>query len=286
MILVTGATGRTGTEVVKALLQRDQQVTALVRDSGKATRLADLGVGLVEGDIANPDSWGGIFDGAEKVFLLSPESQDMPEQHGKFAEAAANAGVQHLLRMSIIAAMDPHAPLALAKWHGGADLAVAASGINYSIIQPAWFMQNTIMYKDTIGPDGEFHGAMGEGKIGVIDTRDIAASAASILASDGHNGQTYVLTGPETLSQADIAKKLSGIYGKDVKYVDVGPDQVKSGMMAMGMPDWMAAAWVELAAMVADGGVDMTTSTVSDLTEKSPITFDQFANDFKSVFTG
>lgn len=196
MILVTGATGRTGTEVVKALLERDQQVTALVRDKDRASRLAELGVGLVVGDIGDPDSWGAAFDGADKVFLLSPESRDMPEQHGSFAEAAGKAGVKHLLRMSIIAAMDPHAPLALAKWHGGADLAVAASGVPYSIIQPAWFMQNTIMYKSTIVSDGEIHGAMGDGKIGIIDTRDIAASAAAILSSDGHEGQTYVLTGP------------------------------------------------------------------------------------------
>ncbi len=286
MILVTGATGRSGTEVVKALLAKGQSVTALVRDSSKAGQLAALGVSLVEGDIGDPNSWSSAFEGADKVFLLSPESPDMREQHGKFAEAAGKAGVQHLLRMSIIAAMDPAAPLALAKWHGGADLAVAASGVPYSIIQPAWFMQNTIMYKSTIVSDGEFYGAMGDGKIGVIDTRDIAASAAVVLTSKGHEGKTYVLTGPESLSQADIAAKLSSIYGKDVRYVNVGPEQIKSGMIAMGMPDWMADAWIELAAMVAEGKVDMTTSAVSDLTGESPGSFDQFSRDLASVFTG
>ena len=86
MILITGATGRTGIDVVKSLLEKDQSVTALVRDKARARRVAELGVGLIEGDISDPASWDGLFDGVDRVFLLSPESPEMPEHHGKFDE--------------------------------------------------------------------------------------------------------------------------------------------------------------------------------------------------------
>ena len=188
------------------------------------------------------------------------------------------------MRTSILVAMMADSPLALSKWHREADQHVIDSGIPYTILQPASFMQNVLMSAASISSDGVIYGAMGDGKVGVIDTRDIADVAATVLTSDGHQGQSYILTGPEALSLTDIAAKLSTALSKDVKYVNMSPDDTKAGMVAMGMPDEIADAWVQLAQMVSMGAADMTTPMVKDITGKEPRSFDQFARDFAPAF--
>ncbi len=285
MILVTGATGRTGSEVVKALIAKGEQVRALVRDPQRSGAIQGPGVELVVGDVEKPETWNAALQGVDKVFLLSPEGPQMAELHGKFAEAANNAGVRHLVRMSILVA-NPDSPLAIGKWHGEADQNVAHSGIPYTIIRPAYFMQNIIGSARMIAMEGAFPGAMGDGKVGVIDTRDIGNVAATILTSDGHEGKTYPLTGPDSLSQGELAGKLSAVLGKEVKYVNVSQADAKSGMMAMGIPDWMADGWAAMAMMISTGAADMVTPMVKEVTGQEPRSFDQFARDYAGAFKG
>ena len=283
MILVTGATGRTGSEVVKALIAKGEQVRALVRDPQRAEVIQGPGVELVVGDVEKPETWDAALQGVDKVFLLSPEGPQMAELHGKFADAAKRAGVRHLVRMSILVA-NPDSPLAIGRWHGEADQNVANSGIPYTIIRPAYFMQNIIGSARMIASENAFPGAMGDGKVGVIDTRDIGNVAATVLTSDGHEGKTYPLTGPEALSMGELAGKLSAVLGKEVKYVNVSQEDAKAGMMAMGMPDWMADGWVAMAMMISTGAADMVTPMVKEVTGEEPRSFDQFAGDYANAF--
>jgi len=285
MILVSGATGRTGREVVKELIAKGEQVRALVRDPERAEAIRGPGVELLVGDLEKPETWEAALNGVDKAFLLSPEGPQMAELHGKFAEAANNAGVRHLVRMSILVA-NPDSPLAIGKWHGEADQNVAKSGIPYTIIRPAYFMQNIIGSARMIAMEGAFPGAMGDGKVGVIDTRDIGNVAATILTSDGHEGKTYPLTGPESLSLGELAGKLSAVLGKEVKYVNVSQADAKSGMMAMGMPDWMADGWAAMATMISTGAANMVTPMVKEVTGQEPRSFDQFARDYAGAFKG
>ncbi len=283
MILVTGATGRTSGEVVKALLAKGEQVRALVRDPQKAGRIEGPDVELVVGNVEKPETWDAAWQGVDKVFLLSPEGPQMAEVHGKFADTAKRAGVRHLLRMSLLVS-NLDSPLVIAKWHGEADQSVADSGIPYTIIRPAPFMQNILGSARMIASDGMFSGAQGEGKVGVIDNRDIGNVAATVLTSDGHEGKTYPLTGPEALSMGEQAGKVSAVLGKEVKYVNVSQDKAKADMMAMGMPDWMADGWVAIAIMISTGAADMVTPMVQEITGKEPRSFDQFARDFADAF--
>ena len=285
MILVTGATGRTGSEVVKELIAKGEQVRALVRDPERAEAIRGPGVELVVGDVEKPETWDAALNGVDKAFLLSPEGPQMAELHGKFAEAANNAGVRHLVRMSILVA-NPDSPLAIGRWHGEADQNVANSGIPYTIIRPAYFMQNIIGSARMIAMESAFPGAMGDGKVGVIDTRDIGNVAATILTSDGHDGKTYPLTGPESLSLGELAGKLSAVLGKEVKYVNVSQADAKSGMMAMGMPDWMADGWAAMATMISTGAANMVTPMVKEVTGQEPRSFDEFARDYSGAFKG
>ena len=285
MILVTGATGRTGSEVVKALIAKGEQVRALVRDPERAGAIQGPGVELVVADVEKPETWDAALQGVDKAFLLSPEGPQMAELHGKFADAAKGAGVRHLVRMSILVA-NPDSPLAIGRWHGEADRNVENSGIPYTIIRPAYFMQNLVGSARMIAMEGAFPGAMGDGKVGVIDTRDIGNAAATVLTSDGHEGKTYPLTGPEALSMGEVAEKLSAALGKEVKYINVPQQDAKAGMMAMGMPDWMADGWAAMAMMISTGAANMVTPMVKEVTGEEPRSFDQFARDYAGAFQG
>ena len=284
MILVTGATGRIGGELVKNLLASSEQVRALVRNPEKAAATEGHGVEVVVGDLEKPETLDAALWGVDKAFLISGDNPGIAELHGNFVEAARRADVGHIVRTSILVAMMPDSPLALSKWHREADQRVIDSGIPYTILQPAYFMQNVLMSAASIASDGIVYGAMGDGKIGVIDVRDVADVATVVLTSNKHEGQNYVLTGPEALSMTDIAAKLSTALSKEVKYINVSPDDAKVGMVAMGMSDIIADAWVKLAQMVSMGGAEMVTPMVKEITGREPQSFEQFAKDFASAF--
>ncbi len=283
MILVVGADGRTGTSVVQALAAKGQQVRAMVRDPQRARITEGPSVELVVADLEKSDTWEAALHSVEKMFLLSPESDQMAELHGRFAAAAHRAGVRHLVRMSMLPA-NPDSPLAIGKWHGEADRNVANSGIPYTILRSAYFMQNLIGSARSIASEGVFRGAMGDGKVGVIDTRDIANVAAAVLTSDGHEGKTYLITGPEAFSMGELGVKLSTVLGKEVRYVNVSEADAKAGMMAMGMPDWMADGWAKIALMVSTGAASAVTNHVQEITGQTPRSFDQFARDYAEAF--
>ena len=285
MILIVGATGTTGKYVVTGLKSKGEQVRAMIHTPERASAAREPGVEYVTGDLENPESVVAALQGAEKAFLLSPEDPRMAELHGKFATAAKDVGLRHLVRLSILPA-NPDAPLPLAKWHGEADRLVMESGVPYTILRPASFMQNFLRSAGTIASEGVIYGAMGDGKVGHIDAKDIADVAVMVLTSEGHEGQIYPLTGPESLSMAEVAARLSTTLGKTVKYVNLSPEEAKSGMMAMGMPDWRADAWVGLGGMIAMGKADMVTPAVKDILGREPHNIDRFATEYSQAFRG
>ena len=285
-ILVIGATGRIGGDLVKALAARGEEVRALVRSSEKAATVQGDGVEAVVGDLERHETLEAALQGVDKAFLISGDSNRIAELHGNFVDTAKREGVGHIVRMSILVAMMPDSPLALSKWHREADQHLIDSGIPYTLLRPAYFMQNVLMSAASIAQDGILYGAMGDGKVGVIDARDIAEVAATVLTSGDHEGQSYVLTGPEALSLTDIAAKLTAALSTEVKYVNMSPDDAKAGMVAMGMPDEVADAWVQLAQMVSMGSADMTTPMVKEILGKDPRSFNRYASDFAHAFKG
>ena len=285
MILVIGATGTIGKDVVKGLKAKGEQVRAMVHDPEKATAAREPGVEYVTGDLEKPESVTAALQGIEKAFLLSPENPQMPELHAKFAAGAKDAGLRHLVRLSILPA-NPDAPLPIAKWHGEADRSVMESGVPYTILRPSYFMQNNLGGAATVASDGAVYSAMGEGKVGHIDTRDIADVAVAVLTSEGHEGQSYILTGPEALTMAEVAARLSAALGKTIEYVNLPPDELKARMLTMGVPDWRADAWVKLGGMIGLGIASMVTPAVRDVLGREPRNIDQFAKDFALELKG
>ncbi len=283
MILVTGATGTVGREVVRQLLAAKKSIRVLVRDPEKATFGA--GVEVVQGDLSKPETLPPALKGIERAFLLTSAHPDQVKWHGGFVDAAKQAGVQQIVRLSAMGA-DVKSPLALGRWHGECEQHLERSGIAYTHLRPNAFMQNVLMFLQTMTAQGAFYAPIGDATISLVDVRDIAAVAVKALTASGHEGKTYILTGPEPLSYAQVAEELSMVCGKKVHYVNVPPEAAKQGMVQAGMPAWLADALLELYDVWRKGFGATVTETIREVTGQAPRSFAQFAKDHAAVLSG
>ncbi len=282
MILVTGATGNIGGEVVRLLSHKGEQVRALVRDPQKAQELAQNGVELAQGEFDNAASLDAALAGIDSAFLLSPSTPQQVEQQGNFVDAAKRAGVHHIVKLSGAGASENN-PQQFARWHWQVEQHIRNSGIPFTFVQPIYFMQN-FLGKDTaqmIATHGRFAAPIDPNlKFNVVDARDIAAVAASVLAENGHEGKTYIVTGPELLSSNEQAEKFSAALGRHVSFMNVPTGAFINTLTSAGQPQWLAWSVVEL----FENLDTYVTQTVTEVAKKEPIPFDQFIRDNIDAF--
>jgi uncharacterized protein YbjT (DUF2867 family) len=145
-------------------------------------------------------------------------------------------------------------------------------------------MQNTMMAAQTISSDGVIYWDMKDGKLGMIDVRDIADAAFAVITGKGHEGKEYILTGPEAISFNDVAKIFSNVLDTEIKYVSVPGEAALQSMVGMGLPEWIAEGYVELSEGFSDNFANRTTRNVEILTGHPSRSFEQFASDFARVF--
>ena len=239
-ILVTGATGNTGSALVGALRGQDIEVRAFVRDETKAKGLKDQGAEIYVGDLTKPDTIPGAFEGIDKAYLLTWNGEDAEAQGLAFVEAAKAAGGVHVVRHSARG----HEESRLIKQHRVVENALRESGLPWTILRPTMFMQVTMMFADSIKSDGAFYAPLKDAKVAMIDVRDIVGCAVGVLTGSGHEGQTYRLTGPGGVSFGEVASTFSELLGKDVNYVDVPPQAAREAMQGMGCPpSWWKGTW-------------------------------------------
>lgn len=286
MILVIGGTGTTGSAVVKALAGAGEKVRVLARSPEKAKAIAGPKVEFVKGDLADPKSLEAAFAGSDRVFLVSAPDPNVGKLHGNAFAAAKKAGAKHLVRLSALGS-DPKSSVSLFKWHGETDAALAKAGVPYTVLRPHFFMQNLLMFAGSIQKDGAFYAPMRNGKISLIDVRDIGDVGAAILRDPAkHAGKTYDLTGPAALGFGDLAKGIGAAIGKPVKYVDVPPPAARQAMVGMGLPDWLADGLVALYADFAAGKAAAVSKATTEITRKPARTLEQFAKDHAAAFRG
>ncbi|HYU65995.1 MAG TPA: SDR family oxidoreductase, partial [Jatrophihabitantaceae bacterium] len=274
MILVTGATGTVGSEVVKLLVAAGERTRAFVRDPAKGQLLGPQ-VERVLGDLDQPETIAAALADVERLFLVTTQSTRQPEWEWGVIEAAASAGVRRVVKLSVFNA-DEHSPLQVARQHWQAEHALEESGLAATILRPVFFMQNLLamVRGDRIAT------AAGQGRVAMIDARDIAAVAVAALTREGHAGKTYTLTGSEALSFDDVARIISQRTGKQISHFEAVPDGVRAALQAAGVPAWFASDMATLQGMLADGYEDVTTDDVRSVTGSPPRTLDQFAADF------
>lgn len=278
MILVTGATGKVGTQAVKALLARKEKVRVLARDPAKARTALGKDVEVVEGDLGRPWQLDAAMKGVDKVFLLTSGGLDQAWLAHNIIESAKKAGVKHVVKMSAIGSA-PDAMVQLGRQHAAVEAELKASGLAWTILQPNFFMQNVLVSADSIKKDGAFYGPYGTAKAAVIDAVDIGEVAAVALTQAGHAGKTYVLTGGEALSQADIAERVGKALGRTVKYVEVPPDAARASMIGGGMSGSFADDMVALGYVWAQGWASAVTPDTQNVLGRAPRTYADFLKD-------
>jgi uncharacterized protein YbjT (DUF2867 family) len=284
MILITGATGTTGREVVAELHRLGAKgVRALVRDPARADFIREAGFEAVAGDFERPDTLGAALEGVARALLLTPPTPETVNQQREFIVAAAQAGVLHVVKLSAIGA-DADSPEGFGKWHGQSENLLKTSGLKWTMLRPNFFMQNLLGQARQIAATGGIYQPVGDARASFVDVRDIAAVAARTLTEEGHEGQTYTLTGPEALSYQDVAAKLSEATGRTVNYVPVSPEQFRAGALGAGLPEWLVSALERLNELFASGQAAPVTDDVSRVGRKEPATFEQFARDNAKAF--
>jgi uncharacterized protein YbjT (DUF2867 family) len=279
-ILVTGATGNTGSGLVPTLQQAGVEVRALVHNETKAQPLKDLGVEVVIGDLDQPATLAPAVDGVDKIYLLTWNGPTQERQVNNVIAAAKRAGTPHIIRHS----MWGSAQSRIIQQGARAEEAVKASGLPWTLLKPTFYMQNLMMAAQTIASDGMLYWDTGDGKLGMIDVRDIVDVATAVLTQDGHEGRTYILTGPAAISMHDVAAAFEKVLGRPVQYVPVPHEASYEAMTGMGIPAWIAAGYGELMQGFSEGFASRATDNVKTLTGHAPRSIEQFVRDFTQVF--
>jgi uncharacterized protein YbjT (DUF2867 family) len=287
-VLVTGATGTNGLEVVRQTLGRGGRVRAFVRDGQSARAVLPPEVEIFEGDFAQRASALRAMQGVERLFLLSPVHERMSEFELGFIDAAREARVAQVVQFSAVGA-NPASKAFFPRAHGRAEVALADSGLAYTILQPTFFMQNTLWSADSIKREGTIYNATGAGESAHVDARDIAAVAAAALTEpiERHAGEIYLITGPERLTWAEIAERFSRVLGRPVRHVNVPDDAYRDSMIRQGgMPSWQAQAVLELEVHCRGGDFSALTDVVERVGGRRPGTIDDFIRQHAASFGG
>ena len=280
MILITGASGNVGREVVKQALAVGLKVRATFRSPAEAAR-APAGLEGVVMDFSKPETIRPALEGIEKIFLVGPPVPDLPSLEATLVNEVRAVGQKHVVKLSALGGRES----IFSSLHRDSEEHIEASGLPYTFLRPNGFMQNLVNYNAaTINAQSAFYGCQGGGAVSVVDIRDIAAVAVIVLAATGHEGKSYALTGPEPLTNDEIAEKLSQVAGREIKYIDLPPAEFKKALLNAGAPNWSADALLDLQRLYREGKASKVTDDIVRLTGRMPITFNQFAGDYAFAF--
>src|ERR687891_1715858 len=267
-VLVTGATGSTGSALLELLVSRGVGVRAMVRREGDATRIAAAGVDAVVADFDDEAASRNALQEVDRVYVVTPSSERAEDQQRRFIELATATGVQHVVKLSQLGA-DESSPVRFLRWHAAVERRIRELGVGYTFLRPNLFFQGLFAFAGTIAAEGRFFAPIGDARVSAVDVRDIAAVAAAALTEPGHEGKTYTITGPAAITHAEIAEALSAATGRDVTFVDVPPDVFRAALDG-ALPPWQLDGLVEDYAHYARGEAAAVLPTVQELTGQEP----------------
>jgi uncharacterized protein YbjT (DUF2867 family) len=255
VIFVIGATGKVGRHVVSGLLERDVQVRALARDADAAGLPG--GVDVVSGDLADPQGLAEHLNGVEAVFLVWPF----------FGADGAD---------EVVATLAAHTRRIVYLW-AAVERAIERSATEWTFLRPTGFAANTLMWADQIRESGVVRWPYGQAARSLIHERDIAAVAVRALTDDGHVGASYVLTGPETLTQAEQVHAIGDALGRPVRWEELSRKEAEEQIA--GVPDTALDTWASFVETP-----EIVTSVVEELTGEPARPFDEWARDHVEDF--
>lgn len=284
MILITGATGKTGGEAARQLAAAGARVRVLVRNAAKAEPLGKLGIEVVTGDMTNRADVAAALRDVDRALLVMPNEQHQLDVERQFTDCAAAAGVRHLVKLSSLEST-PRNPNPIAQMHVASEEHIRRSGIAWTMIRPTFFAQTFLGSAARIRDRGEIAMPGGQGTIAPTDIRDVGAVICRVLTESGHENQSYDLTGPELLTFAEAAARFSDVLSRPVRYLDVPASEFAARLQAVGYAPWRVDAICKEFAGIASGLIDHTTHRIRDLLDRPPISLRQFVADHRGVFT-
>lgn len=279
MILVTGATGNVGRHLVHELRDRGVPARAFVRDERKAAEVLPSGVEFEVGDFADASSVTRALDGVEQVYLAS-NGPGQREYEGRVVEMAMRAGVRRIVKLSSWVDWGT----SVWDWNADCERQLRASSIPAVVLRPTFLMANLLASRDSIREQAKLFAPAEGARVAWIDPRDVAAVAATILAGDGSEEQTYLLTGPEAITYDEIAETLTAVVGRPIEFVPVSDEAAHEAFVRGGVPDWAADALVSVFQRLRECVQDVTTDVVRRLTGREPRTVAEFLRDHVQVF--
>jgi uncharacterized protein YbjT (DUF2867 family) len=294
-ILVTGATGTLGSEIVKQLLSAKgerEEGSVIVKAAARSANDSPLGnldsrVQAAQLDYNKPDTLSSAFKGVDKLFLLTPFQSNMVDLTSNLVNEAKNAGVKYIVKQSVMGA-DAEPGITPSRLHKQAEKIVEESGIPFTFLRPNFFMQNFVsFYSQFIKTQEAFYVPAGDAKVSFVDVRDIAAVAVQALLKNSggkHTGKAYDITGSEALSYGQAAEIFSKQIGKKVNYVNVSDEDARKGMKDMGVDEWTINSMIELFGITRAGYVSDISPAVEQVTGNKPIAFSQFVRDYAGAF--
>ncbi len=282
MIFITGATGSIGSELCRLLAAENTPSRVMYRKEGQQTHFETVGLEAVQADFDDADSMRQAMQGCDTLFLLTSPDHQHAEREIAIIKLAIDLGIQYVVKVST-ANTNLSSPLAYARSHAQIDQYLRDQPIDWTILRPTGFMQNFLEYTHPIGK-GILPHMLGDGQISYIDLRDIALMAKNVLTQPGHAKATYYLTGPASLTMADVAAELTAGLGFTVRSINQSEADTRQGLGYSGLDAWHIDALIEQFKIGANGGEIDVNGEVARITGQAPRTLTQFVNEYQNRF--
>ena len=266
-LAVTGSTGALGGLVARDLADRGVRQRLVVRSPERAPGLH--GADVVRATYDDREAALRALGGVTTLFMVSgAEAEDRLEQHRTFVDAAADAGVEQVVYTSFQGAA-PDCTFTLGRDHWATEEHIRSRGMEFTFLRDSFYLEFLPL---TVGDDGVIRGPAGDGRVAAVSRRDVARVAVSVLLDPAsHRGATYDLTGPESLSFADVAATISGVTGREVTFHDETLEEAYASRLRWPAPQWQCDAWVSTYTAIRAGEVETVTDDVRRITGRAPI---------------
>lgn len=282
MILVTGASGTVGKAVLIEVARSGVKHKAMYRSAEEAAK-APAGTTTVVADFSKKETLAPALRDVDDVYLVCSPIPDLVQLESNMIDASVAASVKHIVLNSALGAGDH--PKSFPSWHRKVEDKLKSTRISFTILRPNSFHQNVVTYfAPSIRAQGVFYSSMGQARVSFLDVRDIALVAAKALAGGQHSGKTYELNGPEALSYAQIADKISKHSARTVQYVDIPAEAQRKAMLDQGMTAWQVDALLDLQEYYTSGKGGVVDQVLPSLLGRPPITMDRFLSEFAGEF--
>lgn len=282
-ILITGATGNIGSEVLIQLIENGMKVRAAVHNINKIKEIEwnSKKIDIVQFDYKKPKMWEKLFTNIDQILLVAPpgeaKSQDMLRP---FIDAAKSHNIKKIIMISALGVdKDESIPLRIIERH------LESSGLSYCILRCNWFMQNFITtFRDSIRDQNLIEAPAEDGKISFVDTRDIAAVAVEVFKNSQLTNQIFSLTGSLALNFNDVSAILSDQLEKAIRYRNLSENEARQNFLDLGLPNANVEMYLNLYRIIRQGGASTITTDIKKVLNREPISFEKFASDFEPIW--